>query len=698
MMIRGKQALVAIALALFMWGCSDDEQQGSTDLGNSKDGSQDQNLADSGATWPVDPAFRAGFAAVKITPTGFEGFVDWANNGEYDTSPHTEGGKSYPADKSLDCGTDGKFDHQEAGALGPDGKPGKAGVDDDGDGKVDDLLGCHPGDDPKDPASKGCEYAAKGSDDKADPAGDNYDKASNPKGTEKDGKWQKVIMAGYGGALTGDPLRPVQGVHDDIWARAMVFSRGKDVFALVVLDTVGYFHMYGNVARRKTSARTGIPVDNIVYMATHNHDAPDVIGIWAGPTDLDFDYIATVNDAIEASVVKAVAAMKPAKLKSGTVEVNGCYDQKTLRFKKGSSCNFPVGYDALKKSPASYDKPVNQIDLRDPMVYNHLVTALQATDASSGKVLGTVVNFHDHPEVLGDTNNQISSDFPHYARQALEKRYGGTALYLSGTTGSQIGTLRGTLVPLYDANGKVVPDKTGKKDADGKPFPQFASSDSGDPKNPPYDKIRSLGYVVADAAGEALTAAKETTAPAISVKTEKLDVPLSNPTLGIGIALIEGTAQAKGYGVHADDKIVQAAYCPSTIGRKACVRVQMTVAKVGEVTILTTPGEVSPEYLLGRKASQVDFGSKWGVSKYDAMPRLLDHVKTRDAMILTIANGYLGYMVPKNDYLKDDKHPNHYEEIGSAGDLFGDTVGNKLLQMLGAPSSATFNATVKVHP
>ena len=696
-MTHPKRAMVIIILALFMASCSDDEQ-GSTDLGGGKDGSPDQWAGDSGVTWPNVPAFRAGFAAVKITPTGLEGFVDWANNGEYDTSAHTKGGKSYPADKSLDCGVDGKFDYQEAGALGADGKPGKAGVDDDGDGKVDDLLGCHPGDDASDPASKGCEYAAAGSDDKADPAGDNYHKTSNPKGTEKDGKWQKVVIAGYGGALTGDPIRPAQGIHDDLWARAMVFSAGKEVFALVVLDTVGYFHLYGNVARRSIAAKTGIPVKNMVYMATHNHDAPDVIGIWAGPNDLDFDYIAQVNAAMEQAVVTAVAAMKPAKLKSNTVEINGCYDQKTLRFKKGSSCNFPVGYSTLKKSPASYDKPANQIDLRDPMVFNHNVTVLQASDAASGKVLGTVVNFHDHPEVLGDSNNQISSDFPHYARQALEKQYGGTALYLSGTTGSQIGTLHGTPVPLYDSAGKVVPDRTGKKDADGKPFPQFAAGDSGDPKNPPYDKIRSLGYVVADAAVAALAAAKETAAPTVSVMTENLDVPLSNPDLGLGLVLLEGIAKTKGYGVHADDLPVNADYCPTTVGRKMCIRVQMTVAQVGEVTILSTPGEVAPEYLLGRKASQVDFGSPWGVSKFLAMPRLLDHVKTRDAMMLCIANGYLGYMVPQQEYLKDDKHPNHYEEIGSAGALYGDTVGNKLLQMLGAPSTVTFNANAKVHP
>jgi len=66
--------------------------------------------------------------------------------------------------------------------------------------------------------------------------------------------------------------------------------------------------------------------------------------------------------------------------------------------------------------------------------------------------------------------------------------------------------------------------------------------------------------------------------------------------------------------------------------------------------------------------------------------------------MMTIANGYLGYMLPASDYMDESKHPNHYEELPSAGHLFGDTVGNKWLKMLGAPSDVTFNKEAKLHP
>jgi hypothetical protein len=492
-------------------GCSGAPSHGApTDAGHELGGHDVVDPGDGktsdGPHWNADPRFRAGFSRVRLTPAGFESFIDWDENGTFDPKPDQDRqGKSFPADVFLDTGLDGKFDFEEQGAFGADGKPGIAGVDDDQDGIVDDVLGCHPQDDSSEPGSAGCEYLALGSDDKPDPSGDNYEPQQNPSGTEGDGKWQKVIIGGYGGALTGDNLRPAKGVHDDLWARTLVVAQGDHVMALVALDFVGYLHIFSNVAKREIERRTGIPAHNIVVMANHNHDAPDVVGIWSGPAELDFAYIDQVQAAIIKSVVGAVAALRPARIKSATTEIDGCYEQQTRRFKKGSACEFPPSYAQLKATPSDYDVPVNQLDLRDPMVFNHQITALLIEDAETNATLGTLVNFHDHPEVLGGHNNQISSDFPHYAREELESILGGVAIYVSGTTGSQIGTLRQTDVPLYDESGLLVPDPQGLLDVDGKPFPAFAENDDKQSAHPPYDKIRSLGLIVARTAAAALT-------------------------------------------------------------------------------------------------------------------------------------------------------------------------------------------------
>jgi hypothetical protein len=640
------------------------------------------------STWPADPAFRVGFGKSKITTIGFERYVDRNNDGH--RQPSTE--------PFIDSGRDGKLDFEESGALGPDGKPGKAGVDDDNDGCIDDTLGCSPADDPADPCSAACEYLAAGSDDLPDPAHDNYDAAANPTGTEKDGKWQGAIIAGYGGALTDDDLRPAQGIHDDLWARAVVFSKDDQVFALVATDFAGFLHIYGNPVKRMISERTKIPYDHIVYMANHDHDAPDVVGIWSGPADLDYEYLSFVQDGMVQAVVDAVDALRPATLTSATAEMDGCYDTATLELKPGSQCHFPPGLDELRSHQAAYDTPINQIDLRDPIVNNYKVTALIAKDIATGATLGTVTSFNDHPEVLGSDNDMISSDFPSYARQRMEERYGGIAVYISGTTGAQIGTLRGTNVPLRDEAGNPVMDPT-KTTASGKPFPAFAPNDGTGPLAPPYDKIRSQGFILADTAIAALDAAAPSADPMVSLQASDVNIPLSNLRLGLGLTLLLGEAAKHGYPKDPADDIQRDPGCPTEVGGDPfCFHASIVVATVGDVTFLTSPGEPSPEYLYGRPDSTVDYGAPWGPYHFPAMPSLRQYIPTRDVMMIDIANGYFGYLIPESDYLTDDSHPNFYEELPSAGNRFGDTVGNKWLRMLGAPDEVTFNSNAVLIP
>jgi hypothetical protein len=56
-------------------------------------------------------------------------------------------------------------------------------------------------------------------------------------------------------------------------------------------------------------------------------------------------------------------------------------------------------------------------------------------------VLATLVNFASHPESLGSSNTIVTSDFPHYARQAIEASQGGTAIWVS----ADLGVLQGPL-------------------------------------------------------------------------------------------------------------------------------------------------------------------------------------------------------------------------------------------------------------
>jgi hypothetical protein len=87
-------------------------------------------------------------------------------NGNYEGSSAC-GGK--PGEPFYDKGTDSLWDNEEPGKYGPDGKPGVAGVDDDGDGIIDNASEWCPG------WTSSCPHAAATpyGDDSCDATGDN---------------------------------------------------------------------------------------------------------------------------------------------------------------------------------------------------------------------------------------------------------------------------------------------------------------------------------------------------------------------------------------------------------------------------------------------------------------------------------------------------------------------------------------------
>ena len=118
------------------------------------------------------------------------------------------------------------------------------------------------------------------------------------------------------------------------------------------------------------------------------------------------------------------------------------------------------------------------------------------------------------------------------------------------------------------------------------------------------------------------------------------------------------------------------------------MRVQITVASLGAMQLVTAPGEIYPEYLVGRPASVARYTPRgWPDFSFPAMPGIADHMTGRDKMVLALANTYLGYLTPESDLvgLGEFGHPNHYEELVTPGPKYADSVGNRILSMLGAP-------------
>jgi neutral ceramidase len=126
------------------------------------------------------------------------------------------------------------------------------------------------------------------------------------------------------------------GVHDPIYARALLLESGRDIAAIVTLDLIEAGDT--SEVRQRIAKELGIPFDHIMISATHDHSAPrlgDVtpgaLAHGGGPESAV--YTGTVNDDIVQALQKAKASLQPASvgLKTGSADVNVNRDQYTTK-------------------------------------------------------------------------------------------------------------------------------------------------------------------------------------------------------------------------------------------------------------------------------------------------------------------------------------------------------------------------------
>jgi len=209
--------------------------------------------------------------------------------------------------------------------------------------------------------------------------------------------------------------RPATGVHDDIWARAVVFDDGHTSVGIVSVDAIGLF--YDDVITiREMAARRNVPLDHIVVTATHSHEVPDVMGMWGASVlkrGVNEDYLVFVREQTVQALADAYEARRPSH----------------LSFSRIDSTSSEVVSDG-----------------RPPYVFDDAIHMIKAEDRETGALLGLFLNWGNHPETLGSDNLQVTADFAHYWLDGLENgiRYddeikregiGGTVVWAQGAIG-----------------------------------------------------------------------------------------------------------------------------------------------------------------------------------------------------------------------------------------------------------------------
>jgi hypothetical protein len=327
--------------------------------------------------------------------------------------------------------------------------------------------------------------------------------------------------------------RAATKIHDDLWSIACVLDDGRTRLGMVALDAIGFFQDHVIQVRKAVPAE--LKLDFIVITSTHNHNTPDLLGLW-GPnyfrTGVNARYRQHVIDGCVRALEEAVGALQPAQAAFHEIELS------------------PDGLVA---------------DTRKPKVFDPNIRLMHVTDTSDGRTLGTLVGWANHPETVWSRNTEITADFPGYLREAitsgvrsngveLARGVGGQTLYINGAVGGLMSTTPG--VEVHD------------------PF-------TGDKfKEPTHAKARALGHALAARILPVLTnthADRIADLP-IGVRARTITVPLANPAyLAAGvIGLLD-----RGY-----------------VGWKK-LRTEVALITLGPASIACVPGEIYPEIVNG---------------------------------------------------------------------------------------------------
>jgi len=215
-----------------------------------------------------------------------------------------------------------------------------------------------------------------------------------------------AYLAGYASRDHG-----CKGVHDELFARAMVLTAGEETVALVSADLIGL--TIDSIARIRGTVHdvSGLPRDRVMVHCTHTHSGP-VMGLLRHPGQ-DPELMHVTEKAIAGAVIAAHRDMAPAALGSGV----GSCDIGINRRQRAPEGGLKIG-----KNP---DGPV------DPEVG---VLSLVRED---GSPLAIWTIYACHPVVMDGRNYRVSADYPGQAAALLERVYpGAMAGSLTATCGN----------------------------------------------------------------------------------------------------------------------------------------------------------------------------------------------------------------------------------------------------------------------
>jgi hypothetical protein len=420
-----------------------------------------------------------------------------------------------------------------------------------------------------------------------------------------DHRWDGIFLGG-GNCCDRRPT----AVLDPLWARTLVVAGRGGTLSLTSVDNEGVFKEIWDQVRAKVRADGVTGIDAMLFSSTHDESAPDTIGI-SGPTEfvsgVDPFYVQFLIERTAQSIEDAYAALQPAAIRFGQVRP-----------------------DDMVTCWSSY-----------PFAADEQIGVMQATDRR-GRPIATLVNYGIHAEELGFSDDDqdrlhLSSDWHHFARQALEAYYGGVAITVAGAVGSV------EMPQIYPTPRDHTPVDLYSSQGNGGCRTIYATDDTRVPYG--YDlSTRARGERIATWAERAIRRGRRSKSNVVDARRQTIFLPLDNALFGFAttVGVIPGKIP------FLDDVELMRAPNGKIDPPTTPNEFQTDVAwfRIGDADFVSAPGEVFP-YTYVR-----DFGGPDDQAVPDGAeppPWIMARLSQPFRFIVGLGEDMVGYIFPKTN-------------------------------------------------
>ena len=215
----------------------------------------------------------------------------------------------------------------------------------------------------------------------------------------------KFALGGYGERMS----KPAEGIHDRIWAKALVLKEGNKKYGIVTLDLLG---LPPNVKPQllKVLSVDGWNDENIMLLPSHSHTSLDMTAL-NDKNNLNSPQIGIFQPELLEHVIFSLAKVIKEADK----------DFQAVRIGTGS-----LVVDGMNRNRRG-----------DPDVDKNLTVT--RIDYENGNPMAVLVNWTAHPTFMGENDMWVSGGWPGYLQRELEQWIGDgvTVMYYYGAEGDQ---------------------------------------------------------------------------------------------------------------------------------------------------------------------------------------------------------------------------------------------------------------------